>query len=323
MANRTIHMTPRGFPSPFEISGSPGLRGMGGAVPRYLRFARVDVPSRRAGSGSRMRCTRRSRTVPVRRRLDRVGVVGFSQASARLFVVPPSLGLECRILNGYVYMSPQLGHRRGDDRATGGAVREYAAATTTSTGTSSTTQWVDKVEAAIAELQALEVPELPEVRGRVGRHRGTRRRLELHAARRLRPSARGTRPRSSSTTSSCSTSATVPTSSSTSSAARRSRTSRTRRSRRWSRASTSSCSARTTSSGASPRLAVELGIGDIVTRADGEEALRAALDRERARRAVAGRLRADEGSLVLLLLRERASTTTTAPGSTTRRSRSR
>ena len=33
-------------------------------------------------------------------------VTGFSQASARLFVVPTSLGLEHRILGGYVYLSP-------------------------------------------------------------------------------------------------------------------------------------------------------------------------------------------------------------------------
>ena len=31
---------------------------------------------------------------------------GFSQASARLFVIPTSLGLEYRILGGYVYLSP-------------------------------------------------------------------------------------------------------------------------------------------------------------------------------------------------------------------------
>ena len=33
------------------------------------------------------------------------GVVAINQASSRLFVVPPSLGAECRLLNGYVYLS--------------------------------------------------------------------------------------------------------------------------------------------------------------------------------------------------------------------------
>src|SRR5262249_54994932 len=37
--------------------------------------------------------------------LDCIGT-GFSQASARLFALPTSLGLETRILGGYVYLSP-------------------------------------------------------------------------------------------------------------------------------------------------------------------------------------------------------------------------
>ena len=49
-------------------------------------------------------------------------VVAFNQASSRLFVLPPSLGLESRILNGYVYVSAELGHRRGDARLARGVV---------------------------------------------------------------------------------------------------------------------------------------------------------------------------------------------------------
>ena len=35
-------------------------------------------------------------------------MVAFNQASSRLFVVPASLGAECRLLNGYVYLSANL-----------------------------------------------------------------------------------------------------------------------------------------------------------------------------------------------------------------------
>jgi pyruvate,water dikinase len=89
-------------------------------------------------------------------------VVGLSQASARLFAVPASLGAEYRILNGYAYLSAnevtdetviaqraelfrrRAGHYYGhwDDL--------YA-------------RWVEKVEAEIGELEALEVPDLPEI----------------------------------------------------------------------------------------------------------------------------------------------------------------
>ena len=32
-------------------------------------------------------------------------VVAMNQANSRLFVLPDSLGLECRVLNGYIYLS--------------------------------------------------------------------------------------------------------------------------------------------------------------------------------------------------------------------------
>jgi hypothetical protein len=43
---------------------------------------------------------------PVRRRVVEFSVVALSQASARLFAVPASLGIEYRVLNGYDYVSP-------------------------------------------------------------------------------------------------------------------------------------------------------------------------------------------------------------------------
>jgi pyruvate,water dikinase len=88
--------------------------------------------------------------------------VAFNQASSRLFVVPPSLGCEWRLLNGYLYISPTL----VDDEATlarraelfarrGGYYYEhwdelYAG-------------WKGRVEAEIRELDALAVPHLPEL----------------------------------------------------------------------------------------------------------------------------------------------------------------
>jgi pyruvate,water dikinase len=89
-------------------------------------------------------------------------VVALNQASSRLFVVPPSLGFEYRLLNGYVYNSANsvadeaVLARRAEHFAQRGAYYYehwddlYA-------------RWVDKVEAATRELQELEVPELPDV----------------------------------------------------------------------------------------------------------------------------------------------------------------
>jgi pyruvate,water dikinase len=88
-------------------------------------------------------------------------VVALSQASARLFAVPASLGIEYRILNGYGYVSP----RSITDRATierraqlfadrGGFYYDHWDDLYAS--------WLQKVEDATRELEALEIPTLPE-----------------------------------------------------------------------------------------------------------------------------------------------------------------
>jgi pyruvate,water dikinase len=88
--------------------------------------------------------------------------VSFSQASARHFVVPTSLGIECRILGGYVYLSPNsitdeavIAARAELFAARGGYYYEH--------WDELDRRWRGKVEAEIRELEALEVPELPEV----------------------------------------------------------------------------------------------------------------------------------------------------------------
>ena len=88
--------------------------------------------------------------------------VGLSQASARVFVVPPSQGGEYRILNGYVYISPnsvteeeELGRRAELFARRAGFYYEN--------WVELDERWREKVQAEIAALDALEVPELPEV----------------------------------------------------------------------------------------------------------------------------------------------------------------
>jgi pyruvate,water dikinase len=89
-------------------------------------------------------------------------LTGFNQASARLFLVPTSLGLEQRILGGYVYMSPNsitdeaaIAERAELFTARGGHYYEH--------WNELDAHWRDKVQAEIRELDALAVPELPDV----------------------------------------------------------------------------------------------------------------------------------------------------------------
>jgi len=88
-------------------------------------------------------------------------IPALNQASARLFVIPPSLGTEYRVLNGYVYLSAnsvtgdetlarraELFARRG-----GYYYRRWDELYE---------RWVEKVEGVIGELEALVVPVLRE-----------------------------------------------------------------------------------------------------------------------------------------------------------------
>ena len=169
-----------------------------------------------------------------------------NQANARLFVVPSSLGVENRILNGYVYVSANsvtdeeiLARRAELFRRRGGHYYRHWAELYE--------RWVEKVEETTRELEALVVAGVARARGRGRRHRGSRRRLEPPAPRRVRRPARGARPHDP-----------VPLRAEQPGLrrlprllralpARPSRTSRTRRSPGWSRASTSSSCVRTRS----------------------------------------------------------------------------
>jgi pyruvate,water dikinase len=87
--------------------------------------------------------------------------VALSHASSRLFVVPSSLGFEVRVLNGFVYWSPNVVSdeaelaRRAElfQRRSGHYYQHwdelYAG-------------WVERVETEIRRVEALEVPVLPE-----------------------------------------------------------------------------------------------------------------------------------------------------------------
>ncbi len=89
-------------------------------------------------------------------------VVGIGQASARLFAVPPALGIEYRVLNGYVYISPNtitdeatIARRAELFEKRGGY---YYGHWNDLYG-----RWIQKVEREIGKLERLQVPDLAEV----------------------------------------------------------------------------------------------------------------------------------------------------------------
>jgi phosphohistidine swiveling domain-containing protein len=89
-------------------------------------------------------------------------VVALNQASSRLFVVPPSLGVECRVLNGYVYVSANLVTdeamlARRAELSSGRAEHYY------DHWDELYERWLEKVEAATTELVEVPIPALGEV----------------------------------------------------------------------------------------------------------------------------------------------------------------
>jgi pyruvate, water dikinase len=153
-------MTPRGFPSPFESSVPAGCEGWEELYAAHVRFCEARRPFEEGRFWFQEALHAPEPLYPFDAFVFESAVVAFNQTSSRLFAVPPSLGSEVRILNGYVYITPNsvtdeaaLARREELFEVRAGYYFEH--------WNELYDRWVEKVEAATAELQALEVPDLP------------------------------------------------------------------------------------------------------------------------------------------------------------------
>ena len=151
-----------GFPSPFEVTIPPDCEGWEEMYARHAVFGEA----RRGFEESRFwfqdGLHAAEPLYPFDSFLFEYAVVAMNQASARLFVEPRSLGVECRLLNGYIYLSanPVTDEATLESRAelfAGRAGHYYEHWDELYEG------WLEKVEAATTELAGLEVPEMPEI----------------------------------------------------------------------------------------------------------------------------------------------------------------
>jgi pyruvate,water dikinase len=150
-----------GFPSPHDMPIPPACEGWEEMYARHMAF-HVD---RRLFDDGRFWLLDAVHGGQPLYPLDALSVefacAALSQASSRLFVVPPSHGFEARILNGFLYWSPtpvedetELARRAELFQRRGGHYYQhwdelYAG-------------WVERMRAEIRALEALEVPDLPE-----------------------------------------------------------------------------------------------------------------------------------------------------------------
>ncbi len=151
-----------GFPSPFEVTIPPDCEGWEEMYARHAVFGEA----RRGFEESRFwfqdGLHAAEPLYPFDSFLFEYAVVAMNQANSRLFVLPTSVGHECRLLNGYIYLSGNpVTDRATLERRTelfaGRSAHYYEHWEELYEG------WLEKVEAATTELAGLEVPEMPEV----------------------------------------------------------------------------------------------------------------------------------------------------------------
>jgi pyruvate,water dikinase len=155
----TTDSEPKSFPSPFEVPIPPGCEGWEDMYAYHTPFS----DDRRSFDVERF-WFQDSLHAPDSA-FDTVfdyAVAGVNQAGTRVFAVPPSLGFEYRVFNGYVYLSAnsvtdeEMISRRAEvfTRRGGHYYRHWDELYE---------RWVEKMEATIHELEILDVPELPEL----------------------------------------------------------------------------------------------------------------------------------------------------------------
>ena len=150
------------FPSPFEVPIPPACEGWEEMFAYHALFSEECRPAdeERFWFQDALHCP--EPFPPFDAVWFDCAVAAMNQANARLFVLPPSLGVEYRVLNGYVYASAnsvadadELARRTELFASRGGYYyRNWAELYE---------RWVEKVEATIRELETLVVPELPEL----------------------------------------------------------------------------------------------------------------------------------------------------------------
>ena len=157
-----IDVARKGFPSPFAVPIPPECEGWEEMYAYFNLFGE----ERREFDESRCWFQLSSHYAEPYYPFDSIffdyADTALNQASSRVYAIPPSRGLEQRIINGYVYVSPNsvtdeatLARRAELFAGRGGFYYEH--------WDELLGRWQGKVEVAIRELESLEVPALPDV----------------------------------------------------------------------------------------------------------------------------------------------------------------
>src|SRR5574340_1402083 len=153
------------FPNPHDIRDIPGTEGWQRMYPYQYQFV-TDDPARKAYEEETFwfydGLHYPEPLYPFDTIWDEAWYLALSQYNNRIFAVPPVRGVDHRVINGYVYIAPvpvkdpkeiearvpQFMERAGYYYKNWDALEE---------------KWKKKMEATIKELEALQIPSLPEL----------------------------------------------------------------------------------------------------------------------------------------------------------------
>ena len=150
------------LPSPFAITTPPGAEGWENLYPYYHVFS----AERRGFEEGKFWFTDKIHHAepmyPFDAIMCEVHWIGLSQYNTRIFMVPTALGMDQRILNGYLYMSPNAIDDPAEVARRSAIFRERAGYYFDNWDRLYE-QWQSKAQAHIEALAAIEVRSLPEM----------------------------------------------------------------------------------------------------------------------------------------------------------------
>ena len=149
------------FPSPFEVPTPEGCEGWKELYPYYYVFSddRREFEDNRFWFQDGMHHP--EPLYPFDTITSESWWVALGQYNTRVFVVPPALGIDQRVLNGYLYITALPVANPDDIPARVGEFMERAGYYYQNWD-KLYAQWVKKAEETIADLKAIKVPDLPE-----------------------------------------------------------------------------------------------------------------------------------------------------------------
>jgi pyruvate, water dikinase len=152
----------RSFPSPFDVATPPGAEGWQDMYPYYYLFSNERKEFEEGKLWFRDGMHHPEPLYPFDTVTSESWWVGLGQYNSRVFIVPPALGIDQRVLNGYLYISANA---ITDAEVVGKRVDFFMkrAGYYFQNWNELYGRWEKKATETIKELKAIKVPDLPEM----------------------------------------------------------------------------------------------------------------------------------------------------------------